>query len=255
MTFKLDLGNEFLVDSSLTPEEYQSNGRAPTSSSKPTLRMPPPGTKMGAWTPRKMLAAEHQRMWAAFFVAISCLLAALWFGYKKDQATQAVMQQTVFVIDGSGSVHYGPLESVANLNSPLYQNAALLATQATLQRSPVGLNLPEIATSLFNQKSFEKLKKDVEHQLPDIRARDLHQFPEISKIEALSDKKGTRLIRVEGMIVRSGVFGGVPISDQQKKFTIVFAFIPNPNLGQRQQSPLIVSDFRMQIQGEERVGG
>ena len=154
----------------------------------------------------------------------------------------------VFAVDGSNTIHFGPLDAL-NIRSPVFQKTALNATQAALQRSPVGLDLPELAQAIFRADAYEHLQKDVTAQLPDLVARDLHLKPEISKITALAEKEGTRLIEVRGQWVGSGVFRNNAIAESPS-FQLLIAIVENPNLGDANFAPFIVSDYRLSV-GEE----
>ena len=80
----------------------------------------------------------------------------------------------------------------------------------------------------------------------EFRARQLHQKPEISRIDILTTRENEVLATVSGQVIRSGLF-------QDKAFTEAFHFqlnlrlLRNPRLAANGRFPTAVSDFTCEI--------
>lgn len=169
------------------------------------------------FAPVRAMASERfqKNIWAGvavvslLFGTVSPVLIAMHY----ERVLNA--RQFMFAIDGANTIHSGPMERV-NLQSQVLVTTAINAAQALLQRSPVGLDLPEMVSGLCfadprqPQSIVTKLNADVEAQMPDIKVRNLHQKPEIGKVTALSEKGGYRILEVRGQLIRAGNIEGRP---------------------------------------------
>lgn len=196
-------------------------------------------------SPVNLLAAEHQRAQFAVIIAVGALLVAV--GVLIYALMREPGQPRVFVIDTVGNITVGPLEPLT-LQSPLFQTTALWATKAILERSPSGMNLPEIAEGVLTHAVLQRVRGEVQAEREHFRTRQIHQNPEINRIEALADREDdTRILRVTGQLIRAASFGGLDDSEAIP-FILVLSLSPNPRLGQRGQYPFVVTDFLLQTQ-------
>lgn len=185
--------------------------------------------------------SEHQQKKIAFAFAIACLLFAL----VAQVVTVKNMHRSekVFVIDGTNTLHIGPLE-ILSQKSPLFTTIALTATQVIFQRSPVGLDLLELMPHLFSEPAIKKLQDEIGEKLGELKVKNLHQKPEISKITSLAEKDDIRILQVTGNLVGSGVFEGIPLLEAHE-FKVTFAIKPNKNLSENKLYPFIIADFKI----------
>jgi hypothetical protein len=198
--------------------------------------------------PINSLASDRvqKNIWAG--IAIVSLLGGtiaplvLWMRFEKALSAR----QYVFALDGSQTIHAGPLEDL-NMKSEVFSVTALNAAQAALQRSPVGLDLPEMVRGLFTEAAEKELRESVEAQMPDIKARNLHQKPEVSEVTALSEKAGFRILEVKGQLIRAGNLGGTALSEPSLPFQLLLQIKPNPRMNQRGQYPFVVTDFKFRL--------
>ncbi|MDZ4815025.1 MAG: hypothetical protein SGI71_02015 [Verrucomicrobiota bacterium] len=199
------------------------------------------------FTPVLRLATEHEQKKWYFILMIGsfifCILSML------GAISLLTEKKFVFVVDGSNSIAAGPLESISELQSPVYRNTALLAATAAWQRSPVGFDLPELVRDVYAADALQTLNADMESKLDRYKVRNIHQKPEVSNIEVLSDKKGYRLVKVTGNLIQAGSYEGVAISDSIP-FKMLLMIGSNPNLTRRGQYPFIVTDLRLK-EGEK----
>jgi len=194
-----------------------------------------------SFSPISHFMAEHQQKKIAFAFGISCLV----FTILAQVMTIKNMhrEEKVFVIDGSDTLHIGPLEIISQ-KSPIFTTIALVATQVVFQRSPVGLDLSELMPHLFKEEAMKKLRVDVSEKLGELKAKNLHQKPEISQIKSLAEKDGTRILQVTGNLIGSGVFEGIPLLEAHK-FKVTFAINPNKNLSEKKLYPFVIADFKI----------
>lgn len=199
--------------------------------------------------PMKALTSERaqKKFWmaAALFGLLVGAISPIFIvaSYERRMKEQPFM----FALDGAGTIHAGPMERLT-LQNQIFVTTAINGSQAALQRSPVGLDLPEVVAGIFRPDAAAKLKKDVEAQMPDIKARNLHQKPEISKVTALSENGGMRVLSVQGQLIRAGTVDGAPIADPSIPFQLTLAIMENPRMNERGQYPFYITDFRMSIQ-------
>jgi hypothetical protein len=189
--------------------------------------------------PISALYAEHVHKYIAYAVAFMSLLVCI--GVLGWTFRTSKLQERFIALDGSQTFHIG----YASLDqSPVYHTSALMAAQAHYQRSPVGLDLPELAQAMYSRKAYDSLNSEVRAQVEDLRVRNIHQKPEISEIRALREREGIRFLEVRGELLRSGSFQGMPIAEAEP-FAILFALQRNPNLGQRGQYPYVVVNYQV----------
>lgn len=187
----------------------------------------------------KFLTDNKQKKLAMIF-AIGCLV----FAVIAQMVTIACMSREakVFVLDGTHTLHIGPLQEIGN--SPLFKEIALVATQVIFQRSSVGLDLPELVPHLFSDPAAKTLMENIQASLPELKAKNLHQKPEVSQILSLFEKDGLRILKVQGNLISAGHFEGIPIMEAHQ-FKIKIGLTANPNLSEQKRYPFIVSGFNI----------
>lgn len=189
----------------------------------------------------RFLAEHQQKKWAIIF-GISCLIFAI---IAQILTIRALQQKShIFVIDGAQNLHVGPLETI-NSNSPIFQTLALTATQVIFNRSPVGLDLPELKEHLFTEEAAKLLDQNLLENLETLKSKNLHQKAEIATIKTIAEQKGLRYLHVRGNILGAGNFEGMPIVETQT-FQLNLVLKPNPKLSEQKMYPFLVADFYVQ---------
>lgn len=205
----------------------------------PRPRERPP--EASSFSPVGLLHSAQYRMYAGLGFGVFSLLFSLVFMFLTVQEMKST--ERVFVIDPSNTIYTGQLDKI-DLASPVYERIALLATQSFYQRSPVGFDLPKLLQALYMPLAYDKAEVHLNSEIADIRTRNLHQKPEISRIDALRERGEIRIIRVTGQLIRSGSFEGVPLSESEP-FRFIIALRPNENLAERGEFPFRVSDLKV----------
>lgn len=187
-----------------------------------------------------LLFAQRDRLpWFWFFVAVAVTLLAALDRYHLVQ--QFKHRERVVIIDPSQTYYVSPLLQFEEA-STLHVQQAELATLALLQRSPRDFDQPELLKRMFLASALRKAEESKTRDSIEFRAKQLHQKPEISKIEILATREEEILASVSGQILRVGVF-------QERAFTEAFGFklslrlLRNPNLATNGRFPTAVGDF------------
>jgi hypothetical protein len=176
----------------------------------------------------------------AIFVLILCVVCEL--------LTIQSMQTTnyVFAIDGSHTIHAGPLETMDE-SDRLFKEVALEACQVALNRSPAGdgMDLPELGRNIYRPDAFARLAGDIANTLPDMKTKNLHYKPEINQINVLLSN-GIHYVGVSGNCVIVGAYEGTPIAEN-KGFRCLFSVVRNGRIDRAGEYPYVVADYKVHI--------
>lgn len=202
---------------------------------------PHPGEKDESGLPIRQVVAfkREKNIWQvlaflSWLVAIGVILY-----YRSEEGRKPY----VYVVDGAGTIHFGPLEAL-NPTSTVYTTTALWATQALFQRSPVGYDLPELISAYFRADAADKAKADLKAQMPAITAESLHLKPEVASIQFIKETGNkVAVMRVRGQIIRAGSLTEQEMRRPALPFVLNLAIVPNPRLSQKDTVPFVVSDF------------
>jgi hypothetical protein len=199
-----------------------------------------PGEKDKSGLPirQAIVFKREKNFWqlATFLSLIGAIATILYFRAEEGK------KPFVYVVDGAGTIHFGPLE-VLNPTSSVYTTTALWAAQAFFQRSPVGFDLPELISAYYRTDAADKAKADLKAQMPAIAAESMHLKPEISSIQFIKESGKIAIMRVRGQIIRAGSLTEQEMRRPALPFVLNLAIVPNPRLGQKDTVPFVVSDF------------
>mgnify|MGYP001557715823 FL=1 len=95
---------------------------------------------------------------------------------------------------------------------------------------------------MFNPAGREKLTSLVKNQEPVFREYSYHQKAEIQTTEIAADPDGTYRAKVQGQLIRTGVFNQAPKLDKLN-FSLVLFLFRNANAVVNRQYPLGVWNF------------
>ena len=128
----------------------------------------------------------------------------------------------------------------------LHIQQAELATTAFLERSPKDFDHLELLKQIFLKGALQKAQDQRTREAVEFRAKQLHQKPEIGRIDILATRENEVLATVSGQVIRTGIF-------QEKAFTEAFNFklslrlLRNPNMALNGRFPTAVGDFKYEI--------
>ena len=204
-----------------------------------TRRLPASAVRGAGFSPARFFAdhAFAARMW--FFIACGALAFCVFQPYFIINAYRA--RERVIVLDGAGSFSVSPLLGFEEAKD-LHEAVALWATLAFYQRNPKGWDFPDIMQKMFLADVYTQATAEREKSQPEFDAKNIHQKPEVFKIEILRTREDRVLVKVEGQLVRTGVFEGQTFTESPK-FSLTLTFARNPNMVVNKRYPLGVWSY------------
>lgn len=184
--------------------------------------------------------ADHafaSRMW--FFVACGALLLCFIQPYLLLKAART--KERVVVLDGAGSFSVSPLLGFEEAKD-LHESMALWATLALFQRNPKTFDYPDMLQKLFLSDAATKATADRERSQGEFEAKQIHQKPEVFKLDILRTREDRVLVKVEGQLVRVGTFEGQTFTESPK-FSLTLQFARNPDMLANKRYPLGVWSY------------
>ena len=208
-----------------------------------TARLPAAAARRTGFSPARLFAdhAFAARMW--FFVACGAVAFCAVQPYLIIQAYRA--RERVVVLDGAGSFSVSPLLGFEEAKE-LHEAMALWATLALYQRNPKNYDYPDVLQKLFLADAFNKASGEREKSQPEFDTKNIHQKPEVFRIEILRTRADRLLVKVEGQLVRTGVFENQTFTESPK-FTLTLTFARNPDMVANKRYPLGVWSYESTI--------
>ena len=210
----------------------------PTNYGSPSL-----GAARKRFDPTQLFAQRDRLPWFWFFVAVAvAVLAALDRYHIIEQFKQ---RERVVIIDPSQTYYISPLLQFSEAKD-LHAQQAELAAVTFLDRNPKDFDHPDLLRQMFLKSALQKAQDHRSREGVEFRAKQLHQKPEIAKIEILATRENEVLVAVFGQVIRTGIF-------QEKAFTEAFNFklslrlLRNPNMAANGRFPTAVGDFKYEI--------
>ena len=203
----------------------------------------PPAPKGGRFSPARLFAdhAFAARLW--FLVACGALAFSAIEPYLIIKAYRT--RERVVVLDGAGSFSVSPLLGFEEAKD-LHEAMALWATLALFQRNPKTWDYPDMLQKLFLTDAYNKAVGEREKSQPEFDAKNIHQKPEVFKMEILRTRADRILVKVEGQLVRTGVFENQTFTESPR-FTLTLTFARNPDMLANKRYPLGVWTYESTI--------
>ena len=196
-----------------------------------------------AFDPTRLFAQRDRLPWFWFFVAVAVtVLAALDRYHLIGQFKQ---RERVVIIDPAQTYYISPLLQFQEAKD-LHIQQATLATTAFLERGPKDFDHGDLLKQIFLKSALQKAQDQLTREAVEFRAKQLHQKPEIARVDILATRENEVLATVTGQVIRTGIF-------QEKAFTEAFNFklslrlIRNPNMAVNGRYPTAVGDFKYEI--------
>lgn len=205
-------------------------------------------------TVREQLPASPRRVdFAAFFahkdrlarlamaVALAALLAmTLALLLATHQARRGIRY---LVLDPAGNWTLAPGTTFAEA-SELHVQQALLATTALLLRNPAGFDQPEVLEALFGRNALAQATHLRGLEGTEFQERQLHQKPQVARINAIETRDDRAQIEVTGTLLRTGLYQKTPFAEVLP-FRLRLTFRPNPDLLRNRRQPTLVTEFEL----------
>ncbi len=202
-------------------------------------KLPATAVRGAAFSPAKLFAdhAFAARVW--FIVACVALMFCVIQPYLIIGAYRA--RERVVVLDSAGTFAVSPLLGFEEAKE-LHESMTLWATLALLQRNPRDFDYPDMLQKLFLTDAFTKAQADREKSRPEFELKNIHQKPEVFKIDILRTREDRVLVKVEGQLIRTGIFENQTFTESPK-FTLNLTFARNPNMMANKRYPLGVWSY------------
>ena len=217
------------------------NATAPTlRETRPTADSGKFGPAQRRFDPTQLFAQRDRLPWFWFFVAVAVSGLAAFDRYHLVQ--QFKHRERVVIIDSAQTYYISPLLEFQEAKE-LHAQQAELATLAFLNRNPRDFDQPQLLAQTFLKPALQKAQDLRIRETAEFRAKQLHQKPEIAKIDILTTRENEVLANVSGQVIRNGVF-------QEKAFAEVVNFklslrlIRNPNLASNGRFPMAGGEFK-----------
>jgi hypothetical protein len=193
--------------------------------------------------PTQLFAQRDRLPWFWFFVAIAVAVMAAFDRYHL--IGQFKQRERVVIIDPSQTYYISPLLQFQEAKD-LHIQQAELATTAFLERNPKDFDHADLLKQMFLKPALQKAQEQHTREAVEFRAKQLHQKPEIGRIDILATRDNEVLATVSGQVIRTGIF-------QEKAFSEAFNFklglrmLRNPNMAVNGRFPTAVGDFKYEI--------
>ena len=208
----------------------------PVDQTKP---LPAAPARRAGFSPARLFAdhAFAARLW--FLVACGALALCAIQPYLIINAYRA--RERVVVLDGAGTFSISPLLGFGEAKE-LHEAMTLWATLALFQRNPRDFDYPDMLQKLFLSDAYAKAQGDREKSRPEFELKSIHQKPEVFKIDVLRTREDRVLVKVEGQLIRTGVFENQTFTEAPK-FTLNLTFARNPDMLANKRYPLGVWSY------------
>jgi hypothetical protein len=209
-----------------------------TSNGSLTARVP-----RKRFDPTQLFAQRDRLPWFWFFVAFAVTVIAAIDRYRLIEHFK--QRERVVIIDPSQTYYISPLLQFQEAKD-LHVQQAELAAVTFLERNPKDFDHADLLRQMFLKPALQKAQDYHTREAVEFRAKQLHQKPEIARIDILATRENEVLATVSGQVIRTGIF-------QEKAFNEAFNFklslrlIRNPNMAANGRFPTAVGDFKYEI--------
>ncbi|AWI09637.1 hypothetical protein M2447_002201 [Ereboglobus sp. PH5-10] len=206
------------------------------------VRLSPPKTKR-AFSPAGLFAdhAFAARMW--MFVACGALVLVAVQPYLIIEAYRA--RERVVILDGGGSFSVSPLLGFEEAKT-LHETLSIWSALALLQRNPKNFDFPDLLQRLFLTDAATKAQNELLASREEFEVKQIHQKPEVFKIDILRTREDQVLVRIEGQLVRTGVFERQAFTESPR-FALTLTLVRNPDMIANKRYPLAVWNYEFSL--------
>ena len=190
--------------------------------------------------PTRLFVDRDRLAWWWFLCAGTVLVAAALDRYHLVNAFK--QRERVVIIDPAGTFYVSPLLKFEEANE-LHAQQSTLATIALLQRNPKDFDQTEILTPMFLKSAHEKAQAIRSSEDAEFKAKQVHQKPEIARIDVLETRSDAVLTQVNGQLIRSGIFQDKAFTESLP-FTLKLKLQRNPNMVENGRFPTAIKDFK-----------
>ncbi|OAM90017.1 hypothetical protein AW736_09500 [Termitidicoccus mucosus] len=177
------------------------------------------------------------RVWA--LVAIGALILAVIQPFFIINAYRT--RERVVILDGAGTFSISPLLGFEE-SKTLHETLTIWATLALLQRNPRALDFPDLLQRLYLTEACARAQGDLLANREEFEVKQIHQKPEVFKMDILRTREDQVIVKVEGQLVRTGVFERQAFTESPR-FTLTLTLVRNPDMIANKRYPLAVWNY------------
>lgn len=209
-----------------------------------TRRSPVSAPRARKFSPARLFAdhAFAARAWC--IIACAAVALAIIQPFLIMRAVSG--RERVVVLDGAGTFSVSPVLGFEEAKE-LHEAMTLWATMALLQRNPRDFDYPDVLQKLYLADAFRKAQADRESTKSEFETKNIHQKPEVFKMDILRTRDDRVLVKVEGQLIRTGIFENQTFTESPK-FTLNLTLARNPNMLANKRYPLGVWSYEYSIQ-------
>lgn len=193
-----------------------------------------------AFNPMRVFVDKDRTAFLWFCIAVLAILFAAAQPYFLIQKFK--QREHVVIIDPAGTYYVSPLLDFQEARD-LHAQQSTLAAMAFLERNPKGIDNPELLKQMFLKYAYEKAQKQVSTEGEEMKSKQLHQKPEVAKIDILETREDFVMTQVTGQLIRTGIFEQRAFSESIP-FKLAFKMHRNPDMTKNGRFPTAVSDFK-----------
>ena len=203
---------------------------------KPLLPPVRTGWKLAVWLRNRDFMMRAMALTTLFSLSLCFALCVLLVRVLNQGTVCCVLDpaQNVFVVAGK----------TVNAAHELDEEIAKQAAVALLTRTPKGFRFADSLPLLFSRGTQVLAEQLRQNEQPDFTQRQLHQEPEIARIEVRSSQWSGVSVVVKGVLARTGNFGG-QLVEETVPFTLDLKFTRNRDLLRSGRYPLSVNSFTL----------
>ncbi|WP_236919123.1 hypothetical protein [Ereboglobus luteus] len=150
-------------------------------------------------------------------------------------------RERVVVLDGGGSFSISPLLGFEEAKT-LHETLSIWSALALLQRNPKNFDFPDLLQRLFLTDAATKAQNELLASREEFEVKQIHQKPEVFKIDILRTREDQVLVRIEGQLVRTGVFERQAFAESPR-FSLTLTLVRNPDMVANKRYPLAAWNY------------
>ena len=190
--------------------------------------------------PTRVLVDKDRTAFLWFCVAMLAIAFAAVQPYLLIQKFK--QREHVVIVDPAGTYYVSPLLDFQEAKD-FHAQQSTLAAAAFLERNPKGYDNPELLKQVFLKYAYEKAQKQIAAEAEELKSKQLHQKPEVAKIDILETREDFVMTQVTGQLIRTGIFEQKAFSESIP-FKLAFKMRRNPDMTKNGRFPTAVSDFK-----------
>ena len=204
------------------------------------VKTEPATPSRGSLNPTRVFVDKDRTAFLWFCVAVMAIAFAAVQPYFLIQKFK--QRERVVIVDPAGTYYVSPLLDFQEAKD-FHAQQSTLAASAFLERNPKGFDNPELLKQVFLKYAYDKAQKQISAEAEESKSKQLHQKPEVAKIDILETREDFVMTQVTGQLIRTGIFEQKAFSESIP-FKLAFKMRRNPDMTKNGRFPTAVSDFK-----------